>query len=692
MPARTAAEKLARKEQLQAKREARRLAKEKKEKEKEAAARLSNQSKDSSSSSLISSETGDATTLKNKECFIISLSDDCISHFICFLTSRDIGALVLSCKPFSLALCEARVPFLMSRLNRTRKNLSMIQQQKYRNCISMCSSQAEARAIIQQSYGGGETNRILPKGKAGKQFVSEFVTYARFLEEAVMGYGTLQSIRRQPVFLPPFVNGRFVSVSPEHSLSRVGGGALSGAGGSGVASWGVGKRGQLGHGKRQDEAKPKMLLGGIGYGIRIVQVSAGGGLVRVAHSLLLTSSGRVMSFGTGQYGALGHGFSAGKQLPDALRPRYIEALAGTRCICVSAGEIHSGAVTEDGDVYTWGDGFCGQLGHADKAPQTSPIQVTHGGLEDECISHLSCGARHTIAVTEDGEVFSWGLGHFGVLGRAYTPFDHEPEAALMGMGDVEEDVTVARHPPAIEQERSDQENEANSFDDLMGHLDMIANLTLADSSDQCIPKVVNSLEGIKIVGASAGHRHTLLLDEFGSLYSCGSGSAGCLGLGDNSSQMYPMRITYFDTEKIKIMQMSAGVDVSMAVSTTGDVYAWGKTDGGRIGLGLKNLRVLLPRQVKLGPGVESIKAVDVECGYVHSLIVGLNGTVYQCGDVGLDGTADSAKSVGEPTLVDGFNIWHRVPEPKEFVKVNTGRWKKYGQYEIKGRQKMMSDD
>ena len=216
-----------------------------------------------------------------------------------------------------------------------------------------------------QSYGGGDTGRIAPKGKHCKNYVTEFVSYARFAEEAVCGYSPLNISRRNPTLLPSYVNGRFVSASPEHSLCRVGGGKLSGAGGSGVASWGVGKRGQLGLGKRLDESKPKMLLGGIGYGIRIVQVSAGGGLVRVAHSLLLTSTGRVLSFGTGQYGALGHGFSGGKQLPDVLRPRYIDALANVRCVCVSAGELHSAAVTSDGDVYTWGDGFCGQLGHAE---------------------------------------------------------------------------------------------------------------------------------------------------------------------------------------------------------------------------------------------------------------------------------------------------------------------------------------
>lgn len=76
-------------------------------------------------------------------------------------------------------------------------------------------------------------------------------------------------------------------------------------------------------------------MGGIGYGIRIVQVSAGGGLVRVAHSLLLTSTGKVLSFGCAQYGQLGHGYSSGKQLPDTLRPKYVEDLMRYRCTCVS---------------------------------------------------------------------------------------------------------------------------------------------------------------------------------------------------------------------------------------------------------------------------------------------------------------------------------------------------------------------
>jgi alpha-tubulin suppressor-like RCC1 family protein len=137
--------------------------------------------------------------------------------------------------------------------------------------------------------------------------------------------------------------------------------------------------------------------------------------------------------------------------------------------------------------------------------------------------------------------------------------------------------------------------------------------------------------------------------------------------------------------------------MSMAVSTTGTVYSWGKADGGRIGLGVGRNDVLLPRQVSVVSNTgESVKAVDVECGYVHSLIVGIDGTLYMSGSVGIEGEddgipqkGDDSVDAGRPVQVSGFNIWHRIPEPKEVVKKE--RWKKLGKYEVQGRSKMMSE-
>lgn len=105
----------------------------------------------------------------------------------------------------------------------------------------------------------------------------------------------------------------------------------------------------------------------------------------------------------------------------------------------------------------------------------------------------------------------------------------------------------------------------------------------------------------------------------------------------------------FVNSDTKIIQISAGVDASMAVSSNGDVYSWGKCSGGRIGHPSSVGDVLLPRVVPM-----DVKGVDVECGYVHSLIVGIDGSIHVCGAVGLNGEDDGQQE--EETLNDGMSI------------------------------------
>jgi alpha-tubulin suppressor-like RCC1 family protein len=315
---------------------------------------------------------------------------------------------------------------------------------------------------------------------------------------------------------------------------------------------------------------------------------------------------------------------------------------------------------------------------------------------------VTCGGRHTIAVTDEGDVFTWGLGHFGCLGRSFTRFDYDADAAVVAFTseDGNQPLQADNNGEAAPQEQIQVPVvERNFAAELREHLELLANMTLDDSSDQCIPQPVESLKGINIVSASAGHRHSLFLEEGGALYSCGAGTSGCLGHGDTASQMFPMKITALDEGSgTRITQMSAGVDMSMAVDNQGQVYAWGKMDGGRIGLGLERKSVTIPRQVPVSSvDGESIKAIDVECGYVHSLIVGIDGSIHLCGGVGIEGADDGQvednsmdATVGKPRQVPNLNIWQRVIEAKEAVKKE--RWSKYGKYTVKGRTKMLQGD
>ena len=66
---------------------------------------------------------------------------------------------------------------------------------------------------------------------------------------------------------------------------------------------------------------------------------------------------------------------------------------------------HTVALTKKGKVYTWGAYFCGQLGHGDNESRIIPTQVA--SLDGFVVIQISCGQLHTAALTDKGEVFTW---------------------------------------------------------------------------------------------------------------------------------------------------------------------------------------------------------------------------------------------------------------------------------------------
>jgi alpha-tubulin suppressor-like RCC1 family protein len=149
-------------------------------------------------------------------------------------------------------------------------------------------------------------------------------------------------------------------------------------------------------------------------GKRAAAVSAGGGF-----GLVLTDDGAVWSFGWWARGRLGLGqppdisrLRKRKRVPRfQLYPRKIEALPAVSSI--STGRWHSLALTlEDGKIYSWGWGWCGQLGlgmagggHA-LGDEWNPRQVS--GLPDKCTA-IAAGYSHSIAIDSSGCAWEWGL-------------------------------------------------------------------------------------------------------------------------------------------------------------------------------------------------------------------------------------------------------------------------------------------
>ncbi|XP_057419366.1 ultraviolet-B receptor UVR8-like [Lotus japonicus] len=172
-----------------------------------------------------------------------------------------------------------------------------------------------------------------------------------------------------------------------------------------VYGWGWGRYGNLGLGDRNDRLIPEKVSID---GVKIVIVACGW-----RHTVSVSSSGRLYTNGWGKYGQLGHG-----DFEDHLVPRRVQALSDKFISQVSGGWRHSMALTSSGQLLGWGWNKFGQIGVGNNVDCSSPVEVKFP--YDQKVVQMSCGWRHTIAVSERGNVYSWGRGANGQLGHGDT--------------------------------------------------------------------------------------------------------------------------------------------------------------------------------------------------------------------------------------------------------------------------------
>lgn len=119
---------------------------------------------------------------------LLHLPDDAMRQILCCLSSQELGAITLSCIPINRMLKEVRIPYILSRLNRPNQPLKGAV-----GFVDMCHDQAQARTLLEQSFGGGETGRLISRKCKQSGDADEFVAYARYLEESVCGYAPMVS-------------------------------------------------------------------------------------------------------------------------------------------------------------------------------------------------------------------------------------------------------------------------------------------------------------------------------------------------------------------------------------------------------------------------------------------------------------------------------------------------------------------
>jgi alpha-tubulin suppressor-like RCC1 family protein len=85
-----------------------------------------------------------------------------------------------------------------------------------------------------------------------------------------------------------------------------------------------------------------------------------------------------------------------------------------------SGGLHSAALTNQGEVYTWGSGASGRLGHGDDADSLVPKRVEYFTQSKIKVVSLSAGGGHTLALADNGKMYVWGYNGNGRLGFGDT--------------------------------------------------------------------------------------------------------------------------------------------------------------------------------------------------------------------------------------------------------------------------------
>ncbi|XP_044475610.1 PH, RCC1 and FYVE domains-containing protein 1-like [Mangifera indica] len=301
----------------------------------------------------------------------------------------------------------------------------------------------------------------------------------------------------------------------------------------------------------------------------------------VRHAALVTRQGEVFTWGEESGGRLGH-----VVVKDIIQPRLLESLTVTSVDFVACGEFHTCAVTMTGELYTWGDGThnAGLLGHGTDVSHWIPKRIS-GPLEGLQVASVTCGPWHTALITSMGQLFTFGDGTFGVLGhgdRENVLFPREVES-LSGLRTIAVACGVW-HTAAVVEVIVTQSSASVSSGKLFTWGDGDKNrLGHGDKEARLKPTCVPALIDYNFHKIACGHSLTVGLTTSGHVFTMGSTVYGQLG-NPNAVGKIPCMVD----DKLAgecVEEIACGSYHVAVLTSRNEVYTWGKGANGRLGHG-----------------------------------------------------------------------------------------------------------
>jgi alpha-tubulin suppressor-like RCC1 family protein len=261
---------------------------------------------------------------------------------------------------------------------------------------------------------------------------------------------------------------------------------------------------------------------------------------------------------------------------------------------IRAGFSTSLALGQDGQLWTWGYSGSGELGDSTTASKSSPVIPTNPWPKFKSVAN---GGYHFFALDEQGRCWAWGSGLNGRLGD-------------------------------------------NS------------------GSNKSFP--VQVATGVRFKMVAGGGTHSLGIDQDGYLWAWGNNSSYQLGDGTNVAKSTPVRVL----NNLKFKFVEAGSDWSMAISEAGNAYGWGYNANGQLGLGDTTTR---SSPVQVTTPAKTWKMLSATLAST-SFFLADDGTLYAAGsngswELGIPGSG----SRSTPTQVAGPATWMHISSGSNMV-------------------------
>ncbi len=339
-----------------------------------------------------------------------------------------------------------------------------------------------------------------------------------------------------------------------------------------VVAWGHGGSGQLGTGLTQ-ESLPQYVVDETDAPITGVKsVSAG-----YDQSYAIKDDGTVLAWGNNYSGYLSDGTDG---ISTYYRPRAIPVLdasgnALSRVVVMATGYNHSIALINDGTVLSWGSNSSGQLGeNSYAAGRNYPVVVVDGsGSPITDIIDIDSSFYHNLALKADGTVYAWGTNLSGQLGDGTTTQRNVATQVIMSDGSpLSSIIAVAagrEHSLALTAD-GNVYSWGGNYGGVLGD---------GTETSRSYPGLVLEASGVSVSGVvdiAAGYFHSLLIMSDGTIKSFGVNTEGQLGDGSLVNRLYPVAVSNSASVAVSnVIAVSGGGNFSIAMKQDGTLFGFG---------------------------------------------------------------------------------------------------------------------